>query len=300
MTERFGSKNGKAAAGENAPAAVPPATLPVLEPLCESVENTQRGKLASFGRLVLDLRPALGQLCALLDGQAEQVDEACCIGLVVILVHAEGSGLLIVQGVRRGDACVKNCISIKKKKCNRLEDMNKSYFCSERVRLRAMEPEDLEVMYAMENDSQTWDVTNFTVPYSRFVLKQYIENSECDMFADRQLRMMIVRAEDDVVIGTIDITEFSPMHARGEVGIAIRKEYQGNGYAKEALRLLCDYVFSFLYLKQLIVHISVDNEASIRLFESCGFVRCGLLKEWWRVGGCYKDVVLLQLLRSTN
>ena len=71
--------------------------------------------------------------------------------------------------------------------------MNKSYFCSERVRLRAMEPEDLEVMYAMENDSQTWDVTNFTVPYSRFVLKQYIENSECDMFADRQLRMMIVQ-----------------------------------------------------------------------------------------------------------
>ena len=162
--------------------------------------------------------------------------------------------------------------------------MNKSYFCSERVRLRAMEPEDLEVMYAMENDSQTWDVTNFTVPYSRFVLKQYIENSECDMFADRQLRMMIVRAEDDALIGTIDITEFSPM----------------NGYAKEALRLLCDYVFSFLYLKQLIVHISVDNEASICLFESCGFVRCGLLREWWRVGGCYKDVVLLQLLRSTN
>ena len=178
--------------------------------------------------------------------------------------------------------------------------MNKSYFCSERVRLRAMEPEDLEVMYAMENDSQTWDVTNFTVPYSRFVLKQYIENSECDMFADRQLRMMIIRVEDDAVIGTIDITEFSPMHARGEVGIAIRKEYQGNGYAKEALRLLCDYVFSFLYLKQLIVHISVDNEASIRLFESCGFVRCGLLREWWRVGGGYKAVVLLQLLRSTN
>ena len=86
--------------------------------------------------------------------------------------------------------------------------MNKSYFCSERVRLRAMEPEDLEVMYAMENDSQTWDVTNFTVPYSRFVLKQYIENSECDMFADRQLRMMIIRVEDDAVIGTIDITDF--------------------------------------------------------------------------------------------
>ena len=94
--------------------------------------------------------------------------------------------------------------------------MNKSYFCSERVRLRAMEPEDLEVMYAMENDSRTWDVTNFTVPYSRFVLKQYIENSECDMFADRQLRMMIVRAEDDVVIVPSILQSFLPcMPGRG-------------------------------------------------------------------------------------
>ncbi len=178
--------------------------------------------------------------------------------------------------------------------------MMKSYFSSERIRLRAMEPEDLEIMYAMENDPETWEVTNFTVPYSKFVLKQYIENSECDVFADRQMRMMIVRNEDNAVVGTIDVTEFVPMHARGEVGVAIRKAYQGNGYAKEALNLLCDYTFGFLHLKQLIVHITVDNEASIRLFESCGFVRCGLLKEWWRVGGCYKDVVLLQRLRETN
>ena len=55
---------------------------------------------------LLDLRPALGQLCALLDGQAEQVDEAGGICLVVIIILAEGSGLLIVQGVRRGDAGV--------------------------------------------------------------------------------------------------------------------------------------------------------------------------------------------------
>lgn len=178
--------------------------------------------------------------------------------------------------------------------------MNKSYFRSERVRLRAMEPEDLEVMYEMENDPEMWDVTNFTVPYSKFILKQYIEHSECDMFADRQLRMMIVRMEDNAVMGTIDITEFVPMHARAEVGIAMRREYKGNGYAKEALELLCNYVFNFLHLKQLIAHITTDNKASIHLFESCGFVSCGLLKEWWRVGGIYKDVILLQCLRRTN
>ena len=175
--------------------------------------------------------------------------------------------------------------------------MKPSYFVSERVRLRAMEPEDLEIMYAMENDPQTWDVTNFSVPYSKYVLRQYMENSQCDMFADRQLRMMIVRREDDAVVGTIDITDFAPMHSRGEVGSAIRKEYQGNGYASDALRLLCDYAFGFLFLKQLVVHVAADNEASLRLFGSCGFVQCGLLKEWWFAGGKFKDVVLMQCIR---
>ena len=174
--------------------------------------------------------------------------------------------------------------------------MKPSYFVSERIRLRAMEPEDLETMYAMENDPQTWDVTNFSVPYSKYVLKQYMENSQCDMFADRQLRMMIVRCEDNAVVGTIDITDFAPMHSRGEVGIAVRREYQGKGYASDALRLLCDYAFGFLFLKQLIVHVAADNEgesAPVRFFGLCTLRAA----EEWCCGGKFKDVILMQRIR---
>lgn len=71
----------------------------------------------------------------------------------------------------------------------------------------------------------------FSVPYSKYVLKQYMENSQCDMFADRQLRMMIVRCEDNAVVGTIDITDFAPMHSRGEVGLRCA----GNIRAKDML-----------------------------------------------------------------
>ena len=45
--------------------------------------------------------------------------------------------------------------------------MNNNFFVAEHVALRAMEPEDLEVMYRMENDPKSWDVTNFSVPYSK-------------------------------------------------------------------------------------------------------------------------------------
>ena len=117
--------------------------------------------------------------------------------------------------------------------------MKQSYLTNERIYLRAVEPEDMDIMYEMENDPSMWDISNFTVPYSRYVLRQYIEGSQCDVFADKQLRLMIVSKSDHDILGTIDITDFVPLHSRGEVGIAVHKNYRRQGYATDALKLLC-------------------------------------------------------------
>lgn len=174
--------------------------------------------------------------------------------------------------------------------------MKTSFFIGKKVHLRAMEPEDLDWMYSIENDPELWDVSNFSVPYSRYVLKEYIANSQYDMFSDKQLRMIVARNTGDEVVGTVDITDFAPLHRRGEVGISILRKHQGNGYGKEALNLLCDYLFGFLRLHQLTAHIALDNEQSLRVFKACGFAECGVLREWWFVKGEFKDVALLQRL----
>ncbi len=174
--------------------------------------------------------------------------------------------------------------------------MKQSFLMNDRIYLRAVEPEDMDVMYKMENDPSMWDISSFTVPYSRHVLRQYIEDSQCDVFADKQLRLMIVRKNDDCILGTIDITDFVPLHLRGEVGIAIHKEYRQLGYATDALKLLCEYAFDFLSFTQLYAHIAVDNDDCIKLFVSCGFVQCGLLKNWLHAGSDYKDTALFQCL----
>lgn len=173
---------------------------------------------------------------------------------------------------------------------------NKSFFKGELVMLRAVEPEDLELLYAIENDPSMWDISNFSVPYSRYVLRQYIEQAQSDLFADQQLRLMIIRLSDNAVLGCIDLMNFSPMHARGEVGIVLQEKYRGEGYASEALRLLIQYAFEFLNLNQLTAHVLVSNESSLRLFQSSGFVSCGVLKSWWRIGKQYEDAHILQLL----
>ena len=177
--------------------------------------------------------------------------------------------------------------------------MEKTYLKGTQVRLRALEPEDLETLYDMENNPQMWEISSSAGPCSRHILREYIANTQCDMFADRQLRLVIERLSDQAVVGMVDITDFAPAHGRGEVGIAIQAGYRKQGYAREALQLLCEYVFGFLFFKQLTAHVSVDNEGSLQLFRACGFQQCGILKEWWRVsGGRYVDVAVLQRLRE--
>lgn len=175
--------------------------------------------------------------------------------------------------------------------------MMSQFFAGKLVRLRALEPSDLDFIYEMENDPSLWSISNFTVPYSKAVLKSYIEGSMSDMFADRQLRLVICELSSDRPVGVIDVTDFEPMHARAEIGISLLREERGKGYATEALNLLCDYVFTFLHFKQLNAHILANNAESLNLLHRAGFVDCGLLKQWWRVGGEYLDMVLLQKIR---
>lgn len=174
--------------------------------------------------------------------------------------------------------------------------MSYNYLTNERLFLRAAEPEDLDIMYQMENDPESWDVSCFTVPYSRYVLRQYIEASQCDLFADKQLRLMLVQRADNKVVGTIDLTDFVPIHGRAGVGIAVKKEYRREGFARQALEMLISYAFDFLHLRQLYAYISVKNEASKKLFLTCGFEQSGVLKDWLRLKNGYEDAYVMQCI----
>lgn len=176
--------------------------------------------------------------------------------------------------------------------------MKSTFLCNDRIQLRPVEPDDLDIMYEMENDPLMWDISSFTVPYSRYVLKQYIVATQSDIFADKQLRLIIVRREDNRVLGTIDMTDFEPLHMRAAIGIAIHHKYRKEGYGTDALNLLCSYAFGFLHLHSVYAQISVDNKESIALFSGCGFEQTGLLKQWLRTTDGYTDAVVMQLMSS--
>ncbi len=164
------------------------------------------------------------------------------------------------------------------------------------IRFRSLEPEDLEIIYQWENDPKIWQVSNTLTPFSRYILKQYIEESHRDIFDTRQLRMMI---EDSTgrAVGAIDLFDFDPFHQRAGIGILIyNKEDQGKGFATDALRLMALYATKVLGLHQLYANITVDNQTSIHLFKKNGFEFVGTKKDWIKTSDSWLDEELYQLL----
>lgn len=160
--------------------------------------------------------------------------------------------------------------------------------------LRAPEPEDLDMLFTLENDTEVWDVSSNVIPYSRHQLEKYIVESAHDLFTDRQIRFVIHSLAPSIPIGCIDLTDIDPYNDRAEVGIAILEQYQGEGVASAALAKLISYAKDLVHLHDLFAHVPADNEASRKLFLSAGFEQVGILKDWLHVTDGYKDVLILQ------
>lgn len=162
------------------------------------------------------------------------------------------------------------------------------------ISLRAIEPEDLDQLYSIENDTSLWNIGVTNVPYSRYVLHEYIAGASGDIYTDKQVRLMVEDAGGKV-IGIVDVVDFSPNHLRAEIGIVIKREYRGRGYARTAMEKVIAYARDILHLHQLYAVAAASNIAALRLFETLGFKQRHLLKDWLYDGHDYHDSVLYQL-----
>jgi diamine N-acetyltransferase len=173
----------------------------------------------------------------------------------------------------------------------------------ENVKLRALEPEDVEILYNWENDRSIWHFSNTLTPLSRFTLEQYVLSAGQDIYATRQVRMMIelIKPQNGIkTIGSIDLFDFEPAHMRAGVGIMVHEDFRGKGFASEALEILIGYATETLHLHQLFANISTDNTESSRLFENKGFQFIGIKKDWNLIRNDWHDESMYQIILQQN
>lgn len=162
------------------------------------------------------------------------------------------------------------------------------------IRVRAIEPTDIDFLYRIENIPQVWNISWGDAPVSRQLLWDYINSYTADIYRDRQLRLII--ETEGKSVGTVDISDYDPRNGRALIGVAVDAAYQNKGIATEALRQVIERCRDTFGMHQLAALILKDNEASLHLFEELGFKTSGCLKSWHKKGGSYVDTVIMQLM----
>ena len=167
-------------------------------------------------------------------------------------------------------------------------------------RLRALEPEDLDAMYGWENDTEAWQVSGSVAPFSRHILLRLIDEQAFDIYATRQMRLVIEKCEAEIAgacgeaVGAVDLFEFDPQSRRAGVGIIISPEYRQRGLALDALLTLETYVRDVLHMHQLWCSVGANNDASLALFRRAGYNVCGCRREWLLTSDGAVDEILMQ------
>lgn len=166
---------------------------------------------------------------------------------------------------------------------------------TENIFLRSVETSDATRLMLWENNPAHWKVTDTEVPFSMSGIMQLIEQQQ-QFRSTGQLRLMICLVHSEEAIGAIDLYDADFKNGNASVGILIGEHSErGKGFAKESLSLLIAYAREVLALHNLYCSIQADNLESIKLFESAGFQKVGVRKDWFLYKGQRIDEISYQL-----
>ena len=166
------------------------------------------------------------------------------------------------------------------------------------ISLRALEPEDLDLLYTIENDPALSPYSTHNGPHSKYMLQQYITQQHQTIYEQNQQRLVITDVSKKV-LGLVDLFDFEPKSKRAGVGVVVLEDYRNKGVATQALELLEHYVRDHYALHMLHADVLSSNTASCRLFEKRNFVAIGIKRHWYFFQNQYHDVRCYQKLFST-
>jgi RimJ/RimL family protein N-acetyltransferase len=157
--------------------------------------------------------------------------------------------------------------------------MNDYFWQTNRIRLRQVEPEDWEVHFHWNMDSQMYrDSWYLPFPESKTRVREWAEEASKAKPEKDNFALVIELRESGQEIGTLTSHHCDPRVGEFMYGLAIRREYQRQGYASEAIILLMRYFFDELRYQKCTIEVHSWNEASAKLHEKIGFIREGRVR----------------------
>jgi diamine N-acetyltransferase len=114
---------------------------------------------------------------------------------------------------------------------------------------------------------------------------------------DRAVRLAIVDATCDRVIGSVNLTDVHRVNRSAEFSIVIGESgYWSQGYGTEAARVMLTHAFDDLNLHRVYLTVLAENTRAVRLYERAGFAHEGRIREAVFKEGRYRDMLSMAIL----
>lgn len=164
----------------------------------------------------------------------------------------------------------------------------------ERVYLRPVGMEDVEVYYQMLFNPEARRFTGTQKAFTREEISAYIESKRND---SSSVLLLIALRENDQVIGDVQIGGIDRNNRNAYIRIAIdSSKFQGKGYGSEAMLLMLDYGFGILNMHRIELNVFAYNARAIHTYEKLGFQREGVQRQALYYNHEYHDSILMSML----
>ena len=164
------------------------------------------------------------------------------------------------------------------------------------IRLRELRRDDIPLVNQWRNDPR---VIEFLGANFLFIGPE-IDDRWFDAYVaarDRAVRLTI--ETDGRPIGCVNLTNIHPINRSAEFSIMIGDpDCWSKGFGKAATIAMLDHGFRDLNLNRVFLHVLVENARAVKMYESVGFRREGLLRQAVFKDGEFRDELLMSLLQS--
>ncbi|QIL50569.1 GNAT family N-acetyltransferase [Weissella coleopterorum] len=161
------------------------------------------------------------------------------------------------------------------------------------MRIRPLEKTDLSYIYDQENSRKIMALW-FEEAYTSFDELQTLYDKHV---LDQTERRFVVE-EDSQFIGVVELMEIDSLHRNTEIQIIINSNYQGHGYAQEAMKAGLDYAFNVLNMHKVYLYVDVDNSPAIHIYKKIGFIEEGRLRKHFFAEGHYHDSLIMGIFKE--
>jgi RimJ/RimL family protein N-acetyltransferase len=176
-----------------------------------------------------------------------------------------------------------------------IEEINDGNLC-----LRKISKDDTEFVFNSLNNKELITYLALgpleTYEHSKRLIKGYLRywNSSLQYNYIIELQKGGVK----VKIGSISLWNVNWQHQRAQIGIWLIPSFWNKGLGEKSLNLLKNIAFNHLKINRLEAYIAIENKKSIYLFERCGFIEEGRLREYLRFHGSFHDAVIMTCLKK--